>query len=135
MIRQHIYENRTPKPVTVILPSENNLTASEMTFGPFGRIELMYAGLDQYVPHKLTKVHFENGQLLLTSAPVAVEPVVEVTVVVIPEPVVEVVVEPVVVPEVVVEEPVAAEEVIEETTTEEVVEEKTAPVKKTKKSK
>lgn len=56
MNKEHIYENRSATSVTVILPSENNQTATEHVFPPFARMELAYPGLDHYVPHFLTKI-------------------------------------------------------------------------------
>ena len=55
-MNEHIYENRTNKMVTVTLPSEDNKTAAEKVFTPYSRLELSWPGLDQYVPHMLTKV-------------------------------------------------------------------------------
>lgn len=105
MIKPHIYENRTATPITVILPTEDNQTASELTFGPWGRVELTYPGLDGYVPHRLTKVCLTTGLInqIVTevavveetpasaepiTAPVVVEPVTE-EVIVNEEPIAE----------------------------------------------
>lgn len=54
---RHIYENKSGKVHRLFLMTENKTSGNQMVFISGARIELNYPGLDNYVPHLLTKVN------------------------------------------------------------------------------